>query len=194
MLICFGCCSITIEVGGSRDFMQEEVFDEFVDFASNGGGLVSTQFKRAAYAAMVIYCETHRSLGMLDEVGKRNRQRHNPGPLPPLQDKTKNMWGTFSGEALRAKRDDRLETWTLLGRACYHGVLNYRQLSHLIGANGELLIAKRQLLCGHVTEAVFEDEAKKAKVQGQFRNVKFQIPDGFVPEWLLRPGVAPLPL
>lgn len=165
---------------------MQGIFEELVKVIVSGK--VTSRFEMFAYAIMSMYCETRRSFGMLEVVRERLRGLHKEGPLPEKQDETKNMWDTFSGESLRAKRDGTLREDTLLGAACHHEVLNYERMSQLIGHHGELLLVKqdRNLLCDHVTEAVFNEEAKKAKTLRPrlFQNVMFDIPQNFTPHWL----------
>ena len=148
---------------------------------------VTDEFEAAMYSLMAIYCETRRSCGMQGVVFKRMKELHAPGSLPPMQDTTKNMWKTFSYEALAMKRDGTITGDAKLSPCCSHGVLNLETLSQLIGESGELLVAKqdRDMLCEHVTEKWFNEEANKAKTPGAFANPMFTVPVGFIRSWLL---------
>lgn len=65
---------------------------------------LTPEFMAAMYAFMAVYCETRRSRGMMNMVIKRMKESDEPSKLEPKQDKTKNMWKSFSRETITLKR------------------------------------------------------------------------------------------
>lgn len=163
---------------------MQGIFDQLANFDDNLQ--VTPEFEAAMHAFMALYCETRRSHGMMGVVIERMKDPDKPKELPPKQDKTKNMWRCFSRETMVLKRDGNLDPEKKLPKWCSEGKLDFKLQKDLIGANGELLIAKLgvKLLRDHVTEKRFDEEATRAK-RARPDPTKFTIPKRFIPNWLL---------
>lgn len=144
------------------------------------------EFKAATYSLMVLYCETRRSRSMMEMVTKRMEGSDDPSKLDPKQDKTKNMWKSFSRVTIELKRDGELDPKKELLAWCWTGELDFKFQKQLIGVNGELLIAKQdaKVLRDHVTKKRFDEEAMKAK-RARPNSTMFTVPTRFIPNWLL---------
>ena len=118
MKFCF-CCRVTVHVGGSVKAIYD-IFYELIDFDKNNK--VTLRFGN------LLWCRVSKAASRTS------------GLLPPLQDKTKNIWDTFSGEVLVGKKDMTLCPETSLPRCFQAGVLNFKTISDSIGSTGELLI------------------------------------------------------
>ncbi|KAF8679401.1 hypothetical protein HU200_045744 [Digitaria exilis] len=173
-------------VGGKNAFMRW-IFEHLAYF--DPYRQLTLEFMEAMYAFMAVYCETRRSRGMMNMVTKRMKESDKPSELEPKQDKTKNMWKSFSRETIILKRDGDLGAEKELPEWCWPKdsvVLDFRYLKQLIGENGELLIAKQdaKVLRDHVTEKRFDEEAQKAK-KSRPNPTMFTVPARFMPNWLL---------